>query len=828
MEFNIDELYEQMKNQKIKKPNPELVEKVSYLQRKVKRLQSRLNKLESSDKYEKIASTLLDGLFIYTKSGFQSVNESLAQLLGYESAEFLKLKIEDVVAPDYRVLVGKRAKDRLAGIKVPDEYDVELLHKDGKKTIPVTLSVRLLKTKKDSAVIGTVRDNSERTKVKSELKEFEAKFNAITNSAADGIIIITNQLEITYWNNAAERMFNYSNEEALGKDLLDLLAAPVNQHYLKSKLLENNLTTEAGKSNQIFESSLTGKDSRIFPVEISTSKIESEDQNHMILIIRDISERQEKNRQLSEERMLTQHFMDYIPFSIYFKDLESKFIKVNKATVKKLGFKEAEELLGKTDHDVFTKEHAEQARIDELKLISGEQNVIHKMEKETWKVGKLSWVSTTKVPLRDYSGKIIGTFGITRDITQIKKSELIQKMLLKIISAVNTVEAMEHLYLEIHQAVKELMKADNFYIALFDEDSKLLSFPYFVDEYDPSPEPRIAGRGLTEYIIRSGKAQLIDAELDLALRKLGETNLLGESSKIWLGVPLMIGEKTIGAVVVQDYAYADTYGEEELQILTYVSEQIANAISKKNSERQLKIYSEELQELNASKDKFFSIIAHDLKSPFQGLIGLSRVIVEEYAELTDEELKSFVLALNESAESTYGLIENLLEWSRLQTGKMKFNPTVLTVTDIIENIKMLLFQTAELKNIKIKNEIDQKTEIWGDKYMISSLFQNLISNAIKFTNRFGEIRIKSTAVKEFIEIQVIDNGVGIELDEIEKLFSIDSTYTTRGTEQEKGTGLGLILCKEIVNRHGGDIRLESEKEKGTKVIFTLKITEGST
>ena len=197
MEFNIDELYEQMKNQKIKKPNPELVEKVSYLQRKVKRLQSRLNKLESSDKYEKIASTLLDGLFIYTKSGFQSVNESLAQLLGYESAEFLKLKIEDVVAPDYRVLVGKRAKDRLAGIKVPDEYDVELLHKDGKKTIPVTLSVRLLKTKKDSAVIGTVRDNSERTKVKSELKEFEAKFNAITNSAADGIIIITNQLEIT-------------------------------------------------------------------------------------------------------------------------------------------------------------------------------------------------------------------------------------------------------------------------------------------------------------------------------------------------------------------------------------------------------------------------------------------------------------------------------------------------------------------------------------------------------------------------------------------------------------------------------------------------------
>ncbi len=447
------------------------------------------------------------------------------------------------------------------------------------------------------------------------------------------------------------------------------------------------------------------------------------------------------------------------------------------------------------------------------------------MKRKPGEDGSISWVNTTRVPLKDENGKIIGTFGISTDFTQIKKSELIQQTLLKISTAVNSVDEMDDLYSEIHQAVKSLMKADNFYIALYDENTKILSFPYFVDQFDEQPMPRIAGKGLTEYILRSGKAHLIDSELDMALRKLGETNLLGEPAQIWLGVPLKIGEKTIGTLVVQDYEEPKTYGQEELRILTYVCEQIASAITKKNSDYKLKSYSAELQELNASKDKFFSIVAHDLKSPFQGLMGLSRLIVEDFDELSGEELRSFVLALNESAESTYKLIENLLEWSRLQTGRLKYHPSKIDLFEIVESTKMLLFQTSELKNTKIKNNIQQGTFVWGDKYMLNSLFQNLISNSIKFTNRFGEVIIDSTIYDEIIEISIEDNGIGIEPEDIDKLFKIDSTFSTRGTEQEKGTGLGLMLCKEIVNKHGGDLRVESEKDRGTKVIFTLNSEE---
>lgn len=812
-----------MKNQNKSKnkTKSEMLEEISELKSKIKQLEDNLAKSESANEYETIAATVLDGLFVLSKSGFQSVNETLAKMLGYTPQELLKMQLKDLVAPSHRDMVIERAEQRLSGKELPRNYDVNLLYKNKEKIVPVTLNVGLLKTKKENVIVGIVKDNSEKTRVKKELEDLQNKFNAITSSAADAIVIISADYKITYWNKSAEKIFGYKFREALEKDIIDLIFPSHNRSDIIEKFNESKLKTQTDKSATMYETTVTNFQKKLIPVEISTSVVQSEDEHDLILIIRDITERKEKDKQLSRERSLTQYFMDYIPFSIYFKDLESKFIKVNKATLDKLGFSSFEQIIGKTDFDIFTREHAEEARADEIKLIRGEETIINKIEKETWQDGSISWVNTTKVPLKDDAGRIIGTLGITTDFTQIKKSELIQQTLLKISTAANTVEEMDDLYSEIHQAVRTLMKADNFYIALYDEKTRILSFPYFVDQYDPKPAPRIAGRGLTEYILRSGKAHLIDAELDMALRKLGETNLLGEPAQIWLGVPLKIDDKTIGAVVVQDYEDPNTYGQEELRILTYVSEQIANAIMKKNSEYKLKSYSEELQELNASKDKFFSIIAHDLKSPFQGLMGLSRLIVEDYDELSEDEKRNFVLALNESAESTYKLIENLLEWSRLQTGRMKYNPSKIDLFEIVESIKMLLFQTAELKNIKIKNKIFQGTYVWGDKYMLTSLFQNLISNSIKFTNRFGEININSDTKDGIVQVSVEDNGVGIEPEDIDKLFKIDSTFSTRGTEQEKGTGLGLMLCKEIIMKHEGEMRIESEKGRGTKVIFTL-------
>lgn len=814
-----------MKEQKRNKTKAELSSEIEQLKKKLKQSDKKLSILESSIAYSTIESTILDGLFLFSKNGLKSVNKKFASLLGYTPEELLNTPLEILIAPKDKKIVFERAKKRLSGKKVPTSYDVSLLHKDGLTHIPVTLSVNSLDSTKEPLLLGIVKDNSEKAKAIKDYSDLERKFNAITNSAADAIIIITKEYSVTYWNKTAEKIFGYKFKDARGKNLLKLVFKGRSQLEVIKHIKKNYEKENFPEHSDVFEAEVTDSNGKIIPTEISISIIDSQDEDHLILILRDISERKEKDKLLEQERNLFQYFMDYIPFPIYFKDLDSRFIKLNKEALNKHKVSIPDEIIGKTDHDIFKKEHADIAREDELKLISGKEIIIDKVEKEVWNDGRVTWVNTTKVPLKNENGETTGTFGISTDITQVKKAEIIQKTLLRISTAINTVEDMDELYSEIHLAVKDLMKADNFYIALYDEKTKMLSFPYFVDEHDDKPEPRTAGRGLTEYIIRTGKAQLINSELDKALRKLGETDLLGEHSLIWLGVPLRIGDRTIGALVVQDYSDPLTYGEEELLILNYVSEQIANAILKKNSEQQLKLYSEELQESNAAKDKFFSIIAHDLKSPFQGLIGLSRLIVDEFSELSDEELKSFVEALNQSAESTYGLIENLLEWSRIQTGRAKFNASAVDIYSLMEEVIMLLFQNAALKNIRVINKLEPGITIWGDKHMLGSLFQNIISNSIKFSNRFGEIIIDSIIKSDTLNITIQDSGVGIDNDDLEKLFKIESTFTTRGTEQEKGTGLGLLLCKEVINRHDGEIKVESEKERGTKVILSFNVTK---
>ena len=391
----------------------------------------------------------------------------------------------------------------------------------------------------------------------------------------------------------------------------------------------------------------------------------------------------------------------------------------------------------------------------------------------------------------------------------------------KISTAVTTLKNIDELYTTIHKTISELMRADNFYIAIYHSDTDNVSFPYFVDEVDEIPLERKAARGLTEYVLRTGTAHLINAERDLELRRIGETSLIGEATQIWLGVPLKVEENTIGVLVVQDYSNPLTYGEEEKEILIYVSEQIALAIDKKRNEEIVIRYSEELKESNASKDKFFSILAHDLKSPFHGLLGLSRMIVEEFDTLTNSEIKSYLLTIKESTESTYKLIENLLEWSRLESGKIKYDPALQNMFTIVEDTRILLNQVARLKNISIRNKLGHQSFIFGDDTMLQSLMQNLVSNAIKFTPNGGSIEVSETQYDNYIEYTVSDSGVGIKEVDLNKLFRIDLSFTTKGTQQEKGTGLGLALCKEIVQLHKGKISISSVLGEGTKVSFIL-------
>jgi signal transduction histidine kinase/ligand-binding sensor domain-containing protein len=242
-------------------------------------------------------------------------------------------------------------------------------------------------------------------------------------------------------------------------------------------------------------------------------------------------------------------------------------------------------------------------------------------------------------------------------------------------------------------------------------------------------------------------------------------------------------------------------------------------------ERSVAIKTAELKELNASKDKFFSIIAHDLKNPFSTIIGFSEMLNEEYHSENQEKTKEYAKIINTSAVQTLRLLENLLEWANSQRGKVSFNPDLINLNELLDEELCTLTDMANEKNIALKSTVASNLTVFADRNMIRTILRNLISNAIKFTHRNGQVEVKASASNNEVEVDVSDSGIGMTQEIISKLFRIDANLSTLGTENEKGTGLGLFLCKEFVEKHGGRIWVESEPSKGS--VFKIILPVGS-
>ncbi|MCH8169907.1 MAG: GAF domain-containing protein [Bacteroidetes bacterium] len=499
----------------------------------------------------------------------------------------------------------------------------------------------------------------------------------------------------------------------------------------------------------------------------------------------------------------------------------------NKATVKMLRYKSKKELLDTHPSELSPEFQPDGKpsfeKADEMMRIAFEKGT-HRFEWDHKKAdGEVFPVEVLLTDISiDANEKILNT--VWRDITDRKKSERKQNAIYRISESTYTASDMHALYKKIHSIISELITVKNIYIALYDEESKLLTFPYFVDEYDPPQPSKKLGKGLTEYVLRTGEACLVDEKKDLELRAQDKVDLIGSPTKIWLGVPLKISGKSIGVIVVQDYDDENAFGEDEKQLLIFVSEQIAQVIERKQNAVKLKKYAEELKEANKTKDKFFSIIAHDLKSPFQGLLGYSQILTTEYATITEEERIFFINSIDEISKNAFSLLEDLLTWSRLQTNKMEIKIEKFNLYEYLSQTISLLKQTALNKEIKINSFIDNKIYVNADKNMVCTIARNIISNATKFTNKGGEITVSSNLVENFVELSIKDTGVGIEKKNLDKLFVIDKTFTTKGTANEEGTGLGLLLCKEMIEKQGGKIWAESEPGKGSNFVFTIPIS----
>ena len=442
---------------------------------------------------------------------------------------------------------------------------------------------------------------------------------------------------------------------------------------------------------------------------------------------------------------------------------------------------------GKTDFDFFTKEHAQQAFDDEQNII-GTGQLLNTEEKETHPDRPDTWVSTIKLPLTDNDGNIIGTFGISRDVTKrkIAEEELTQERYLMRTLMDNLPD---HIYFKDHESrFLRINKALAQFLRLTDPAKaiKKTDFDFFTEEHAKQAYED------EQKIIRTG--QMLRTE---------EKETHHDRPDTWastIKLPLVDNDRNI----------IGTFG-------------ISRDITKqKLAEEEIKLKNDLLQTINAEKDKFFSILAHDLRGPLSAFVAATQIITEEIQTMGFEEIKEITLSMKTSASNIYGLLENLLEWSRLRRGVMDFVPERINLKNKIEECINVLSESARKKRIEVEISIQEVVDVLVDKHMFDTVIRNLISNAIKFTPPGGKVTITAGYNKDHaIEISVSDSGIGMTPELKNKLFLLNEKTSRKGTEGEPSTGLGLLLCKEFVEKHNGNLWVESEVGKGSTFSFTI-------
>jgi PAS domain S-box-containing protein len=251
---------------------------------------------------------------------------------------------------------------------------------------------------------------------------------------------------------------------------------------------------------------------------------------------------------------------------------------------------------------------------------------------------------------------------------------------------------------------------------------------------------------------------------------------------------------------------------------------VSDVTLNKRAEEELKQSADNLKKLNDAKDRFLSIISHDLRTPFSSILGFTDLLLEDDS-LSNSEKKQYISYIQESSKSMLSLVNSLLEWTRLQTGRIKFEPSKMNAKEIIDRAISTVSGSAIKKGVEINNRVDSTHNIFADKNLVLQVFNNLLSNAVKFTKRGDgiSINVQSHPRSRFLKFSVKDTGIGIKQENLDKLFNVDTKFTSEGTAGERGSGLGLSLVKEIIDKHGGTIEVFSEYSKGSEFIFTLPI-----
>lgn len=648
----------------------------------------------------------------------------------------------------------------------------------------------------------------------------EELFLKLVQHSPDCIAITDMQGSLLYVSPVAYTLFGGDNHDLTGKQIFDWITEG---HKEKALLNFRNLFNGIDLiDNQYLLKKVDGPE---FYGEINSSVLTDRDGRKvgMIATIRDVTRQKKSEEELLQNQVRYQLLFETAHDAMFLMN-ETDFIDCNSKTLETFGCLK-EEIIGKSPLDfspLFQSDGVESSIRAKEKIGNALAGQPQRFE---WKHQKLNGVlfdSEVSLNAVNVGGKKY-LQAMVRNISKRKKSDDQLKKFSQCLLSFGA-NPLENINL-LTGLCGELLGAT---CAIYNrmQGGLICSLGQWntPDDYVTASDPH--GHICYDVIRNNGSDVVIVENLPDTEYFLTDPNVAKYKLRTYLGKVVSFSGQPVGSLcaVFQHNYFPDAADK-------YFISLIASAISveeeRKASQDKMVTYTEELRELNNTKDKFFSIIAHDLKGPFNAIMGFADILTTEWDDYTEEERRNFIRNINSSAKNTFRLLENLLEWAMTQTGKIKFQPARIDLSLIANDVVILLRDQAEKKQIKLYTAVNFNTLVTADENMVRTVFRNLVSNAIKFTPEGGQVRILTRnipATKDqlpMVEVCVTDTGIGIEKDLLPKLFRIDEKTRTDGTALEKGTGLGLILCRELIEKNNGKIQVESEPGIGSKFCFTL-------
>jgi PAS domain S-box-containing protein len=744
----------------------------------------------SEERYRRLHETMRDCFVEVKMSGeIIEVNQSYIDMLGYTKEEIYKLKYTDITPEKWIEFEKMIVENEVLVLGYSGVYEKEYIKKDG-TVFPVELRTYLIRDNNNNplAMWAIVRDISERKLAEEELLESEVKYRELVQNSPDTIVIYIDG-KIAFTNNAGLDLVKAKSlDQVLGKPILDFVH-PQSVDLAKQRMKDITLTSNL---LPIAEERFLCMDGSFVDVEVKSIPITYQRKPAVQVIARDISERKRAERELKDAKEQFELFFNTIPDAVVVtRQHDGVIVDINNSFTTISGYTR-EDVIGKTSNEInIYNNYEDRQKIAAQLLSKGYCNNFETVVQ--YKGGRLSTVIMSVI-FFNLSG-ITHILNIVRDISdrkqieeQLRQSEEKYRLLAENSSDVIwmlNIEDMRFTYVSPAIKINTGYTAEEACAMSITESLTKQSSDFVLNDFNSRVEKYNSG-------------------------DLSETTKFYELQHVCKDGTIIWAESSTTFVTDSDGKIIGILGVTR------------NIEERKKAEMQIQQKNVELEELNATKDKFFSIIAHDLKTPFSGFLGLTKIMAEKVQDIPKDEMQDFAVNMQKSANNLYQLLENLLEWSRMQRGTKPFNPQYCDLGLILKQNIDLLSDFAKQKSIKIENKLTTNSEAFADIPMLYTVLRNLLSNAIKFTKKEGkvEIGVEDTNDKNII-IWIKDNGIGMNPVMLQKLFRIDQKITRPGTEGESSTGLGLLLSKEFIEKHGGKIWAESEQGIGSTFYFTL-------